>query len=363
MESPKIPSDAIISHPLISPTTETAIPVEIFDEVLSYLQPQELMTTRAVSRTWHQQSIDVGKKAEDALARFFIETAVEKLDDKKYSEQKAKLLSLASDRTVLGSVNLMDIVTSMHTLRDKIINILKEIDFEDLITMDSLLENERKPVLFNFVCKYAMLEKGIDYANSLDLNDRYAIFMAWVEIISGVLELQGFDLIDVIINRIPEEVKDRVVAEAFVPKLVEHNQVEKAAELTSHLTDEESRNYGLSIVSKAYFKENKIEAAVGCIEQMTYNYQQLKEKGIREVVGRYCENGEIVKASEFINNLPEGEERETDLIILDMTKALIEEDKSLAEELAKTIPNENFKNQALYLIKNGSWFFPLPTKQ
>ena len=145
------------------------LPLELFEKILSYLDPKDIQSTCLVSRFWRVLSINALKHKISSQIIQFVNFLGVNINQKSYPTQREELLKIIDENAILNSDNLGQIKSAALATREKTLNALKYLEDADLKNLETLATNEIKPVLFenifNWAKIYQKFEKDIAQDN------------------------------------------------------------------------------------------------------------------------------------------------------------------------------------------------------
>lgn len=199
-----------VSKPIQAPSPPL-LP-ELIQFILTDANYEDNHLTGGISKAWNSAFVDINKTQEFRSLKSFVDFAVAHLDEDKYADQIKELASAIDGTPILKSVNLLEVKSSSYELKEKILNILKNVDQLDLKLLESKFKESNKDIV---IPKFPHL---VEEYKSLDLiTTNFPEFNAKF--------LTNFTEADAL--------KDSII------KLIHLNAFEKAFEVASsnHLTD------------------------------------------------------------------------------------------------------------------------------
>src|SRR5690625_2206606 len=101
------------------------LPPEIFENVVSYLNPFDLQSASIVSKAWNAIAINTAKNKNFYAITHFIQFICQNISQKKYSSQIDELRSITQYNIILNCKNLIEIKDSTIVLKEKIVKVLQ----------------------------------------------------------------------------------------------------------------------------------------------------------------------------------------------------------------------------------------------
>lgn len=188
-------SDEIYNQPPKKKELNKALTVA--KEVLFSLDDRDIQHS-LVSRDWNV--IDTAKYEEFSGLKSLARDLNKNLPES-YENQKKKFFNIESDTKILHSENLMQAESCIYGMKEKILNILKDLKEEDLKNLERLSKD--KPKFFENVFDLTRIYKRLDQANQIPDNSKKS-FALWC-ISNELAKIGSLDKARKVANTIPED--------------------------------------------------------------------------------------------------------------------------------------------------------------
>lgn len=340
---------------------------EVFAKVLSYISNEELQKTRFVSSDWNVASIDTVKHEEFSHIKRFANFLGSNLSEKSCPTQREKLFNIKNNIEIFKASNLTEVKSSIYDLREKVLNILTELNNEDLKLLEESSKDAIKPQFFEDIFEYIfdmviVVEKTKDnhyipcevtaiYLNLVNKKNRIKEALAIVKLIPDNLkddalrdiskELMNKGNIDraiEIANTIQEECARGNVLADIVYALTKID-IDKAMKITNTIPPQTTREYCLRHISETHAQNGDIKTAIDVAN--TISDKGLYRSSLGSIAEILTRNGDFDfdKAIEIVKMI--GDEEKENNTLLNISKKLTEcgiIDKAI--EIAKIISNK-----------------------
>ncbi len=150
------------SKPIESP----ALLPELMKFILTEANYEDKHLTGGINKAWNTAFVDINKTQEFRSLKSFVDFAVSHLDDAKYAGQKEELKNALKGTSILNSVNLLEVKSSSYELKEKIINLLKQVDEKDLHLLQANFHKELKPITIPNFPHLIEVYKALDLINT-----------------------------------------------------------------------------------------------------------------------------------------------------------------------------------------------------
>lgn len=149
---------------------EQTVPIEIIKKILFFLGDRTLQSAGIVCRRWSQATVAAAAEKKDYSLKIFTKFLTSNLNKNLYGNQIEKLNHMDRDTTLFASDNLIQVKSSFLMLREKYINILKDVEKADLQRSDQIAQrlpvDESVTVSYMEIFYLATLYRKIDQANA-----------------------------------------------------------------------------------------------------------------------------------------------------------------------------------------------------
>lgn len=244
----------------------TKIPIELLKEVFSYLDKHEdIQSSAMVNSVWKEGVVDQLKTEQSELAESYIRAVIKNLDEKKYPNVINDLKSLLDGNKIFNSVSLLQVKTSLDSIKELIIKQLKNVDRDDLKLLMESIENYKAPVNFAGLIEYALLSKD----KSLNRLSQGGKPLIDIMVQGKILAKNGkFDEAITLAKSIQFGFYKSLVFDEIINRLMDSGNVDKAYETV--IKDAPESDW---------------------------------DRNLHSIIKRYCENGDFSKAREAANRI------------------------------------------------------------
>ncbi len=143
---------------------EQTLPIELIKNILFFVDETTLQSVVTVCRRWSLASVGSGAEKRFGLLMPFAKFLGQHLNKETYdSNQIEQFKAIERGTTLFGSKNLVEVKSSFLALKEKFINILKDLKKEDL---EALTRASSELPQANELCSLAILYREIDEANA-----------------------------------------------------------------------------------------------------------------------------------------------------------------------------------------------------
>ncbi len=187
---------------------------ELIQFILTGANYEDKHLTGGINKAWNTAYVDINKTKEFRLLKSFVNFSVKHLEDAKYAGPIKELKNAIEGTRILNSCNLLEVKASSYELKEKIINILKQVNESDLNLLHEHFNKEMQPI------SIANFPHLVEEYKSLDL------------IKTNFTEFKTK-------NHLNENFSKNDALKDSIIKLLHKNAFEKAFEVasSSHLTD------------------------------------------------------------------------------------------------------------------------------
>ncbi len=246
---------------------EQTLPIELIKNILFFVDDRTLQSTATVCRRWSLASLSAGAEKRFGLLLPFAKFLRQHLNKETYdSNQIEQFKVIECDTTLFGSKNLVEVKSSFLALKEKFINILKDLEEGDLAALELLF---RELPQVNKLCSLALLYKVIDEANAD-----------------------------------PDEVMKNILLSRTSKELAEAGQIEKAIDIAQTVAEDVmGRSYVLCQISEILTKEGQLDKAIE-VAKIIGN-EDNKWQALGAISNILTKEGQIDKAIELVKANPE----------------------------------------------------------
>lgn len=312
------------------------LPLEIFQQVLSYLDPKSRQSAVGVNKLWCNVVIDTARRKELSLIKDFAKFLAKNLSGKLDADQIRRLLKIGrdDDEKKLNFANLIAVKSSQRILRENILEILKDLKHEDLKSLEELSRDERKPLFFENIFDLARIYKQIDEAKTIpdENNKSIALRDGSIDLTRNGEIVKAIELANTIPGKLYKCAALLEVCVAFTRRW----DIDKAIELANTIPDEIYKSRALRQV----------------VEALTHRVIDKKIPGVSITFG--IKSGDIDKTIGITNTIPDKIYKYVALGQISHALAR-RDDIDKAIEIANTIPDDGDtsffeRNWALWYI-------------
>jgi hypothetical protein len=245
------------------------IPFEIFERILSNLDGMDFQQANLVGRLWSVASIDTAKQKELAVIKGFSQFICDNLPNDSYADQKKMLLDIISDKKILNGVNLLEIKTSIHGIKETLLNIVKDLSDKDLNDLDiaELCENEGRPLSFYDFFELAKLYRQIDEVGKMP--DGKPKDLALLRIVVDLVWNGHFDKAIEVANKMTVEYSQWKAHEYIITAFIENGNLDKAIEVIHMVAPEVERGKAIRHISQPLQESGDIEKLMELINTLS----------------------------------------------------------------------------------------------
>lgn len=309
------------------------LPTEIFVKVLFHLDKMSMQEACLVNRLWSEASVDTAKRKGFSIIKAFGKFLAGNLHREVYAGQKKTLCVMGSDTLILNSVNLLEVKSSIISLREKISNILKDLRVPDLETLRRLSIYEARPHFFENLFTLAMFYKQIDEAYQKPNEDER---LAALQEVAKLLTRSGYSnkAID-LANRVMNECgKGALILLPISRTLMEIGKPDEAIEVANSISNEETRDVSLQTLINELKRRRMIAKAVEVANMISHN--GTKRLVLLDVFKSLMKTHKIDEAIDIAaNKIPDENKKEFLGGIL--TALLLNGNKDKASEVSKLL--------------------------
>lgn len=329
---------------------DKALPTEMFEKCLSYLDGLNLQQANSVSRLWSERAIDTAKHEEFSKIKDFATFICENLKASDANPIK-ELFEVKNENKILNSVNLIQVKTSIHELKEKFLNILKNVDEEDLNKLEQLSKDTVKPKFFENVFSMAGIYKKIDQANHKPSDGQrdFALY----QILNDVVKSDNVSEIIEVVNMIPDKENKNRTFEKICQVLTKRGDLDKAIEVANMISDADNKGSALQDLPKKLAKNGNLDKAIE-IANMIPDTDSGKGRHIRnlafqDISGVLAQRGDIDKAIQVANMVPDSDRGDA-LEVISRILLELNGDIDKAIEVANMIPDKDSRDSILQEI-------------
>ncbi len=286
---------------------EQTLPFELIKNILFFVDDRTLQSVGTVCRRWSLASLSAGAEKRFGLLLPFAKFLRQHLNKETYdSNQIEQFKVIECDITLFGSKNLVEVKSSFLALKEKFINILKDLKKADLETI-KLLSRELPQA--DELCSLAKLYREIDEANAEpDVVEKNFLLS---DISVKLAEAGGIDKAIMVAETIEiDEGNEKWSALGAISKiLIKEGQIDKTIELVkANPEDTGIRLCAILDICTALIQCGQFDKTL----EMATKF--LEECYAIVVFCDTCtaliERGQFNKAIEIANAIPPGKERE-----------------------------------------------------
>ncbi|GAB4190630.1 MAG: hypothetical protein Tsb0015_12050 [Simkaniaceae bacterium] len=277
------------------------LPSDVFKVVMSYLDNKSLQQASSVNRFWNSTAIDTAKHEVKVFTKFL-----------KESNLHISQSCVDSDKKISEASNLIQIKSSIYEYREKILNLLKDLDEDTLKSLEESSKDHPQPRFFQNIFQLAGIYKKIDNAGQI-LND----VERWLALRNISVDLvQNGDIKKAIevANMMPDDIIRGLALRKISKALAQNGDIKKAIEVASMRPDDRGRGITLQGISEHLMQNGKIEKAIEVANKISNDIR----RGItlQSISEHLVQNSDIKKAIEVANLIPDDIIRERALMYL-----------------------------------------------
>ena len=273
------------------------LPIHLFEEILSYLNVLDTQSASQVSKLWNVSAIDTAKHEELVEINKFIKFICGNIEESSYPTQIKDLRALIGDKKILNAVNLNQVKYSALEIREKILNVLKDLDNKVLSALEKLSINLKNPVFFQNVFELARIYRNADEIKELDegIEKDRALKLVYMEL----LENRCFDKALEVANLMPLEREKDLAFLGIGIELLKRGYFDKALKITDLITDKWEKSSFLKRVGEALLKNGHLGKTLEVANLITQ--EQEKCEILESLSKAWTEKGNFDKALEVAN--------------------------------------------------------------
>ncbi len=314
------------------------LPIEMFENILSYLDRASMQSAAAVSKNWDKISIDVAKREENAKIKTFIHNLVENLDSKKYVEQITILSNLFSSETILNSLTLLDAKSSLTNLRESVLDVLKTIEDDDLDILEAISKKFDLPNFFEFIFDLSKYYKYIDTVSAITDEKEKSDVLGQITML--IAECAHWVKAVEVSRTIPHEgIKDMVLRD-LGKLLIENGYYDKAVEVAQDISYDRLKSDLQYDILHNLIEADNIEKAKEFANTISDTHRRFYD--VRKIVEKLVENDDVDQAIEVVNTLLIEDSRGRKDVLDHITKQLI--DRGRLNKLVEVLPQLSFED-------------------
>ncbi len=261
---PKSPHTTHPEENLISKT----LPLELFDKVLSHLNNAlDIQSATLVSRTWKWLAIEAAKFKESHLMREWVETLCAHLEQTIYSARCEFLRKTLKEAPILEDSNLKGVKQSLLFVREKMLQVLRALDFDCLENLGVEMEGVKKYSFFGEIIKLDKINREI-----------------------------------IEVSKLPNSDDKQYAQQSILGELTQLGQIDPAIEIAKEITDKYLRALSLKEISANLTQNGNIDKALEVANLISL--KELKTSALENIYKALVENSEIKRAIEVADTLP-----------------------------------------------------------
>ncbi len=221
---------------------EQTLPIELIKNILFFGDDRTLQSAVTVCRRWSLASVDAATDKRFGPLKSFAKLVGRNLNKETYdSNLFEKLKAMEQDTTLFSSKNLVKVKSSFLALKEKFINILKDLKKGDLELFGMLtrIQNESIP---NELCSLAILYQKVDEAIGLakELPETYQMMIIG-EICKPVIMAGKINkAIEIVTTFYKNEFCEKVVFSSICMDLTKSGEIAQAIEFAKAIPGEKS---------------------------------------------------------------------------------------------------------------------------
>ncbi len=267
---------------------EEMIPVDNLENIFSYLDYASMQSTVIVSRRWQKEALSTTF----SIVRNFAQFLGANLQNE-YINEKKQLSIIETDTNISDPAN-RTVNSSIHGLRGKILNILKNLKARHLV----LIEDMITPIFFNKIFDITRIYVEIGEANkmndwskkcdvSLNISEKLKVLLRLPEEIGECIEIADTipaenhrssalkDISDILVekndigraiavaNKIPDEMNKGLAFYEISKRLLDvYEEIDGAIEIANSITLADTKGRALLNIFNALIKKNEIDIEI-----------------------------------------------------------------------------------------------------
>lgn len=286
-----------------TPITQLAGFPDIFQIVLSNLQPKDIQATAFVNRQWNKISISTAQNILNLNRNFacFLGNHL----PQEYPTQRERLLAIGNK--VIICDNLLSAKSSIDKLKEGVIIVLQEFGKEDIKKIEELVKHVVKPYFFEHIfdlVKIYRKMKEVNYDSILSRKDEDQEGVAmWCNLFDDIGNDLTSDIncekVMEIIYSMPEK-KYHSIAHYELAEHLQMKNEEMALKLAKSIPDKVLRTSALSDLSEN-LDDPEIALEAASLLHDTGGYSS----SLETVVMKFVRAGEIQRAIEIADSIPD----------------------------------------------------------
>ncbi len=322
-------------------------PLEVFDNVLSYLGTVDIQVASFVKRSWKKAAIATTKNKEFILIKKFVSIACNNLNSEKYSSQINYFKSLLNNKGIFGSKNLIEIKNSILSLKDQIAFNLKQLDELDLNNLKNQTTKKDKPTFFDDIFELADIYRRVfiilEPPRTFEWEEDLRTF-------SDELTQRGnIDKALAVAEKLSEIERSHVIW-GCAKGLACTGNIKRAMELINRVHNEEIKGSILKELPEILLQNEDMRYVIDHISSI--QDEQIKGSVLRTLAKCLVHIDHVVRALHITNTIDDQSIRES--VFCSMSKSLVNvNDLEGAFEVAKLIQDKEKKTSLLTDISHA----------
>lgn len=233
---------------------------DLLQHVCTFLRPKDLSNLAQTNRNTNQLVVQEYKRIKVIEIKSIIDYLIQHLDSDNYSYQMTQLQALTEDGSIQGSIGIKNIESFSSVLKEKVIEILKEIPEEELTRLEKDFPN---PLLIK-IAKLLSSLKGIELIENI--RDKAAAFG---RVAVSLAKLGRTDLALQIVNKIPTNFSthDATLSQIAVI-LFNSGKGKEGIELAANIRNELSQTEALKTISNHFLDRGEADQARDIVLRM-----------------------------------------------------------------------------------------------
>ncbi len=323
------------------------LPSEDLDKIFSYLDYASMQSTVIVNHDWRVSALNVTFFVVKNFAQFLSGNL-----QNQYIDEKKQLSIIETDTNISDPANRI-VNSSIHGLRGKILNILKNLKLFHLV----LIENMITPIFFNNIFDITRIYVKIDNANKMVVGSEKCLIL--LEISEELYRYKEIDKSIKVADTIPYEDQRSLALLNISEILLEKNEMGKAIAVANKILDEHRKGLVFLKISKKLNEDGEIDRAI----EVTNSIPLADTKGsaLLNIFNALIKKNEIGKAIDVANAIfisrAVARVETSDVILKLVDDALGNHNIVMAVEIANKVSHEqtngsSLKNISKFLIEN-----------